>query len=536
MMQPLPRPLVLAISTAALMASQTVASSAQVVVQVDQNTRAVRLSDEPGASHIADLLSSGTLRFRRSATVPIQLVDTNTALYDITTEDVAAPPPAALSPIGKFLPLAKSYLPELAFVSTPRGRTRGISHRSMLPAAAPTTANAAAATAAQAALENAQIIERELFDLDDLIRGPQGINGVLGLSLRTLDRMRHGDVEAQAKALADSLNVPPRNCSESGATPHSRGSNAGSLTLAGDLLAALDKLHVDAAALGPSLSDTVLTSDAALRPLRASFADLRTSAANALSDSDSLLTTAYRVEHTADVVMTGCSHWESKSLNVSAAAGRIVTIKIEPRPDPEVKRVASDKPAAITVTLLPPLDRLDAKVGVSALYAPHAYYKTYGARPTAGSGSPTEIYETAPSDQRFAYGVTLGLTVHPWLDWRSGANTALWLPEITVAEAGSQHAFGLGTAISFGPVKIGVGAMVARHTTLVGDSVGQRIPNVQFLKTQDTYGHPVPYFSISIFDLGNLLGGNEGDASKHSEPPPSPGGSTAGKPAKKTGP
>jgi hypothetical protein len=499
---------------------------AQVIVQVDQKGGPVRLADVPGGGRLADVIDDGTLRFRHSATVRLQVVNTNTALYQYTTEDVATSGAQALEPIGKFLSSMKSYLPELALVApVRRGRGPNEARRSMLPAAAPLAANRMAATAAEVALDNARVVEKELQQLDDLLRGPRGVDGVYQLSLRTLDKMRRAGVEAQANAMADSLGVPAQSCSESGSqAPRERGSNTAPLTLASDLLTALDGMRPDVGTLAASLSDTVFARDQTFSSFRAPLADVRARADSMLRDSDPLVSAAYRVEATATAVLTACSHWESPPLIISTGTGRSVTVRIEPKSDPDLQRVAANKPTAITVKLLPPLTRLDAKLGVSALYAPRAHFKTYGTRSTGGSGSPTEIYEAGDTDQRFSYGLTLGLTVHPWLDWRQATNIALWLPEVTVGETDAQHVFGLGIAFSYSIVKVGFGGLLAKHETLVaGDTVGRRIANAQFLNKTNTYGHPVPYFSISVFNLGKLLGGDD-TPSGPTPPPPAAAG------------
>ena len=91
-----------------------------------------------------------------------------------------------------------------------------------------------------------------------------------------------------------------------------------------------------------------------------------------------------------------------------------------------------------------------------------------------------------------------------------------------MADASPARAFGLGAAVSAGPVKIGIGGLLVRHTALDGDTVAQRLPNAQFIKTRDTYGRPRFYASISIFHLGELLGLGHNEGS-----PGSGGGSSA---------
>ena len=510
-------------------AQDTTATQPDVVLQVDPIAKTVHVA-KPSHGRLVDSVEAGTWRVRRQATVRLQVVNTNTALYRITTEDNPAPAPPTAQPIRQFLPMVKSYLPELAFV-VPRGRgLAAVPRGSTLPGSIPGGISSATASVAARALATGQAVESDLLRLDDLAHGPRGVDAVLGLTLRTLDRMRTGDVEAQAQAMADTLEVPDKSCQESVQVAKARGAASGALTISSDLLATLSTLQPEAAELRAALSDTLLM-DLSVVELRSGLQRVEARADTALRDSDAMLTGVYRVEHTADQVLRACSHWESPPVRVSPSLGRVVTVHVQPLSDPEIQRVAGDRSYAFSVTLLPPPARLNATLALSALYAARAIYHSYGVRSTGGSGSPNEVYEATTVDDRFSYGLTLGLTWYPWLDWRSTHNVALWLPEITVAESGSgPRAFALGAAISFWSVKVGFGGLMVHHAVLDGLAVGDHVPNDKFLRTRDTYGHAVPYFSISVFNLTDLLSGGHGGGDEGGRPA-APG--DGGKPAKK---
>jgi hypothetical protein len=491
-----------------LILASTSTASAQLVVQVDPAANTTRIASAGGRSGV-DSVAAGTYRLRHSNSVKLQVVNTNTALYKMSTEDNPAPPPPALAPIRQFLPMLKAYLPELGLM-TSRGRGAGAQKTTILPSAVPEAA-VSFQSVATTALETARIVEDNLHTVDALVHGPKGIEGTLGLTLRTLDRMRSAEVEVQADALADTLGVPHQSCGEQSGGAKARGTQ--SLNLAKNLLGALQSLQSSNSSLTTVLSDTAFVAEPALVSFSRSLQLLRVRADTALHDTEGIVTAAYRTEKLAGDVVTACSHWDAPPVKVTSAGGRIVTVHMQPRTEPEFQRVAGQNSYTTKVTLLPPLSRMDASLGASVLYVSRAQFHKYGVRATGGSGSPNEVYEADPVDNRFSYGATLGLTWSPWLDWRESRGVALWLPELTVAEAGSSaKAFGMGAALSYRSIKLGVGGMLIRHQGLDGQSVGDRVPNDKFLKARDTYGHPLPYVSLSVFNLMELLGGKGGSA------------------------
>jgi hypothetical protein len=498
-------------------ASAVSATSAQVVVQIDHHSGAVSIVDD---AHIAELVDNKTLRFRRPTTVQLEVINGNTALYDysISTQPDASSQTNTLQPAGMFLSAVKAYLPELN-VLVRRG-SRGASAASSDLPSIPSSLTRPAADAAGVALQNGRAVDADLRDLTRLVRGP--MDRTLHLTIRALDRMHRGEVEPAAKELADSLQLSAPNCTSSNNPPHARESRASSLGLSTRVIAKVDSFKADNELLATSLANDALLSDSAAHDFVTQLAALHAKADTVLNNYDTTVQSAYRVETMAAAVASGCSRWTAtQPLRVAPGANQVVTVRVQPRSEPEVQRVATDVPGPISVTLIPPPNHLSLKLGATALYAPHAQFPTYGVRSAGGTGAQALIYQDKPLDDRFSYGLTLGATYSPWLEH---GDFSLWLPEITIADPGgsSGKAAAIGSAISFKSVKLGVGAFWAKHSVLDTLGVGKPLANAQFLKQHDSYGKPVAYFSVSIFNLGDLLGlnGQSGGGS------PAPAGGT----------
>jgi hypothetical protein len=493
-------------------------------VQIDHHSGAVSVVDD---AHIAQVVDSKTLRFRRPTTVQLEVVNGNTALYDysISTQPDASSQTNPLQPAGVFLSAVKAYLPELN-IALRRGSRGPSAGTSDLPSV-PSSLTRAAADAATAALQNGRAVNADIRDLTGLVRGP--MDRTLHLTIRALDRMHRGEVEPAAKELADSLQLSAPSCASSNNPPRARESRVSSLGLSTRVIAKVDSLRADNELFAASLANDALLSDSAAHDFVTQLVALHARADTVLNNYDTTVQSAYRVETMAAAVASGCSRWTAtQTLRVTPGANQVVTIKVQPRSEPEVQRVATDVPGPITVTLIPPPGHLSLKVGATVLYAPHAQFPTYGVRSTGGSGAQSLIYQDKPLDDRFSYGLTLGATYSPWLDW---GDFALWLPEATIADPGgsSGKAAALGSAISFKSIKLGVGAFWAKHSVLDTLGVGKPLANAQFLKQHDSYGKPVAYFSVSIFNLGDLLGlnGQSGGGS-----PAPAGGTESGAPSK----
>lgn len=490
------------------------AAAQDAVLEVDQVHHAIRV-DSSRDQHLLTRVDAHTFRLRRPASVQVKVVNTNTALYTVTTDETSAPPPSFES-LRQFLAPVKAYIPELALVVKGGHRARSAGARSMLPAVAPQGSTSGSSDAARDALTNARTVESDLVDLDDNVAGSRGLNANLELAQYTLEQMRKG-VEAAADALADSLGVPHQSCqSDSTALSPNAGSSDASPSLA-ELFDTYRSLRSHTAILQASLLDTTLVRDPQLSSFRGQLVQMKSRADSALANAQSTINEAYHTRDLTHVVLRACSHWESRPINVSRAAGRVITVHLTPRPDPELSRVAERPASTEAITILPPLSRIGATFGVTALYAGAARFHTYGVRATPAPNSYSEVYEATSVDDRFLYGLSLGFTINPRPNWRDSWSPVVWLPEITVAEAGSQHAVALGAAVSVWRIKVGAGALVVRHQELDNLTVHQQVTNANYLTTRDSYGRPLFYVSLSIINLEQLLGGGDSGAKSPSQ-------------------
>jgi len=467
----------------------------KVLVYDHASKTAVLASDTAGVS--GKVIRSGeTIHVPAGTSIRVRVRNTNTALYRVSTDTISLPA-TDLDPLRAFLGRLGPYVPELAVLVRPPGHSKGEAESEptrMLPPSLPADAPEDARAAWRAGLR----AERGLVRVDSLVRGGGGLHQTATVVLGTFEEMRQGgQPEAVAKRLRDSLALPALDCERPSAIR---------LRLTGGLIAALEEmvraqyaLEQESGIAAPSLA-----SSPQLAPLRDSLVLLRKRAQTAASDYDQLIGAAYRVERLASAAANACSAWTGDGGIVKESSGRSITIKVEPRSDAEIARVADRAAVSVSAKLLP-TPRLTTALGLGFLAAPDARFPTFGTRtPAAGGG--TEIFESGAKDVRFSWGVTLGLT---WLglDQRARSGVAVWLPELIVSPPSDSRAFGLGTALSWKSAKLGAGALWVRHPELVDQSVGDKIPNKDFLATHDTYSHPKLYFSLSIFDVPPFVPG-----------------------------
>jgi hypothetical protein len=211
-----------------------------------------------------------------------------------------------------------------------------------------------------------------------------------------------------------------------------------------------------------------------------------------------LLASAYRVEQLATKVATACDTVTLRGPALKRGQREVVTIRLDPQPESDLARAAVGGARTFSVTLQPSAPRVTPAVGVSMLVAPQARFPTYGARTANGGG--TEVFAQAPKDARFLWGFSFG-TMWRVLSRLDEHPVSLWLPEITISQSNDPKALGLGTALSVGYVKLGGGALWLRHQELVGQQVGQTIPNKDFLQTRDTYRGAKLYLSLTVFGV-----------------------------------
>jgi len=480
---------------ALLASTRLVAQRDTAVVEYDHRAGTLRvlvphgektdtLKQLPGKGH--------AFRFNSRVAVGIRVINTNTGVYKIaaTTDSTRAP---AVDSLRAFLGRLGPYLPDVALAFA------GPMRRGPGGAFANVTSTRVAVADAKNAAE--QVIDA-LARIDSAIYASDGVHGVLGKTLRTVERMRTEDVQRQATLLRDSLGLAAAAKCPSGGDgrqgpPPPR--------LAGRILAAFADLAPGSVTLRRSLVDsTVFDESPATMGLYRQLVRLAPRADTAQRDYDDVVAMAYRIERLSATVASACSDWRSGALPVSLAAGPTITLKIDPRAELELARAADQPSTSITVTLLPPSSRFEPAIGVGFVYAPQARFATYGTRTAIAGG--TEVYEASKKDLRFGYAASLGFTYRP-LNWReSTGGVSIWLPELTLGQLGDAKAFGVGSAIAiFNRVKLGAGAIWVRHTELDHQHVGQGIPNANFLQTVDTYGRAKPYLSLSIFDWPPFL-------------------------------
>lgn len=454
-----------------------IAASAQAPtarVEIDHptgNARLIVLRD--GRADTSELGDRPVVRLAHSVPVEVRVVNTNTALYRFgrTVEGVPLPEAEAVQGFASRL---TPYVPELRASMRNRG----------LRGAGEQATEAAIAEARLALTLSLGAAERSLLAIDEAVYGDRGLQPTLGRTLLALEQMRRGTSPEQASApLRQALNLGPA-C---GRQEQVRLQTAGAmLTALASLSTATDELRD--ATYGVSFADT------RWQALRDSAQILDRRAQAALADFEPLVANAYRVERLVGIVANACSHWSAGTVSGSRTSGKSVTIRAEPRTEPEVARIAEHAPAQFTV-VVQPQSIVRPAVAIAAIAAPGARFPTYGTRDVAGG---VEVFESGRKDRRFGLGGTLGFT-WPGLDRRDGSGVAVWLPELLVA-AGDLTGAGVGTAVSLGFVKVGAGAMWMRHEALVGARPGDVLADPSQVQVVDGYGKPQFYLSLSVFD------------------------------------
>lgn len=484
----------------------------EVVLEFDQTSRALRIPTARDSALI-EQLGPNRFRLRQPGAVQIRVVHTNTALYEFTT-DTAVSALAAAAPLGAFAPRLAPYLPQLfaALIAARAGGHGGVRAAAVAPSMLPDSAPSRY-VGTQRALETGHAVERDVRVIDGVVYGDPGIERMRSAMLNALDLIGRNPADTTiAGALRDSLNqqfargrpaASLQNCARVSEGAH------GPFGLGDSLRRTATHLRPSAILLAVQLADPAVDTLSADGDVRARLRALNASADSLLRASDTTVADAYHVENLTAIVATACSRWESDPVHVTAAAGRVVTLKIQPRPDPEIARVAPSASVSTAVTVLPPLSVVEPSIGLSIIAAPGAKFYTYATRvPAAGGGGKVEIYQQSVNDARYSWGVTLGLTWRAQLlplDWRDRFGVAVWLPDLTVGQDGGANEFGIGSAVSFGVFKIGAGTIWIRHSALNGQNVGDLLPNSGFLQTKMTYGAGKTYISISLFGVPPFL-------------------------------
>ncbi len=399
------------------------------------------------------------------------MVNTNTALYNFSRTSASVPLPEAQALSG-FASRLTPYVPELRSALS---GSRGAGF--IEPAQNVADARLALALALGTA-------ERSLMQIDEAVFGERGLQPTITTTLLALEQMRRNVApEVAAEPLRRRLSVG-QSC---GAQEPVR------LPTAESLLSSLVALsgateNMRVATLGQSYED------ARWQALRDSVRVLDVRAQSALADFESLLASAYRAERLVGIVANSCSKWSAGVAKGSRTSGRSVTIRVEPRTEAELARIASREVAEYTV-IVQPQPFIRPAVAIAGIAAPGGRFPTYATEDVDGGA---RVYESGRTDRRFGLGGTLGFT---WrgLDRRDGSGLAVWLPEVVVA-AGDVTGAGIGTAVSLGFLKVSAGAMWMRQQSLVGARVGDVVADASQVRIVDGYGKPKLYFALSVFD------------------------------------
>jgi hypothetical protein len=459
------------------------AQATKALVEIDHPTGAARLIVSKGTR--ADTAALGEdLVVRLSPRIPIEvvLVNTNTALYAFSKQAEDAPH-FETQTVRSFMGRLNPYVPELRAALTRAIRSRGV-------ALAGSSAEEMAAAREALALGIRQN-ERVLLAVDSAIQGPNGVQQNETAMLLALEQMRRRVSPEQAS-------LPLRSSLGLGAACQK---HAGlRLPMTERLLTALANLVQTSQSMHAALDGPAFADDPRWASLRDTALLIDVRVQRALADIELLAATAYRIERLVGVVAGACSRWSAGVASATLTNERHISVRVEPRAEPELSRLTDGASRQFTVAVRPRATIRPA-LALSAVAIPGARFPRYDTRP-ATSG--VEIYESGLRDARFALGGALGFT---WsiVDRRETSGTALWLPQIVVT-AGNARGAGIGGGISWNFIKVATGAIWVQHEALDGARAGDVIPDRSRMKTVERFGGPMWYLSLSVFDAAPFAG------------------------------
>lgn len=184
--------------------------------------------------------------------------------------------------------------------------------------------------------------------------------------------------------------------------------------------------------------------------------------------------------------LTADQPYEFPPISVTLETGKSLLVTVTRRESSDESADLARNHLEFSLTVLPDWVIRPA-LGLSLLYSPESSFPTFEARETSQGD---QFFESGEQDRQFTYGLVLGVTYRA-IDWRDRkSQLAVWPIELTVNPSDDVKAFGLGTAVSWNMVKLGVGGLWTKHAVTVGT------PPV---KTRDTYGDSKLYISLSIF-------------------------------------
>jgi hypothetical protein len=426
-----------------------------------------------------------TVRVPRGVNVQVRVIGTNSALYRFSTADEKVPVPDFQS-VMSLVVRSAPYVPELGSVAGALGSRGGGEDVAEAMAA---LAEADRRVLSEASEEMNAALER----MNRARQGRSGVQQVLTATLSSLDRMRLGEVPEVASGELRALLPQPVSC---GADAPVR-INAAQELLAGVFQAARAQSALRDAIAGPAYPEQLswkAAYDSALVTEKRSK--------DVLADFDELVTNSYeivyRLERLVGIVAGACSRVDVAIARPELSGGRAVKVDAVPRGESELIRLADYGSDSWTVTVLPRV-LFSPSVSIGGLAAPQGRLPLYG---TAPNGAGREVVQTGSTDARFTAAGMLGLT-YGFLDRREIDGFAIWLPEIVMG-AGSTPTFGVGAAVSYKFMRLGVGGAWMRYRGLNGVAEGSIIGDPSELRTTDTYGKPRMYLTLSVFDWSPL--------------------------------
>jgi len=418
-----------------------------------------------------------TVRVPRGVMVQVRVVGTNSALYRFATEQASVPVPDFES-VKSLVIRSAPYMPELRSVASAiDGRGGGD--------------DVAEAVAAMAETDRVAIVDATsgmkvaIARVDRAVHGRAGIQQLLTTTLYALERMRLGTAPEAAAADLRALLPQAVSC----------GSDAPvRLSTAQELLAGVFEAARAQASLSDAIAGPAYFTQAGWKSAYDSALVVESRAQQIVGDFEGLVTTAYRLERITGVVAGACSRMDVGSVTPSVGTGRTLTVNVTPRGETELARVA-DRGADVWTVTVQPRVMVSPSLSIGGLASPQGRLPLYGTAP-AGGGS--EVVRTGSSDARFSAAGMLGLT-YGFLDRREINGFAVWLPELVVG-AGDTPTFGVGAAVSWNFLRVGVGGAWMRYRGLNGMSEGDVLTDPSELRTSDTYGKPRMYLTVSVFD------------------------------------
>jgi hypothetical protein len=218
------------------------------------------------------------------------------------------------------------------------------------------------------------------------------------------------------------------------------------LSIVGQLIATYDTLQARVVQYRGAEDDAVLAASRALR------------------ESEKVMRSAYELERMASIAAHASSRWTSRdTLHVAWSHGLDVALTVTPRDSEHLSQLAELKAREYSIRIVPWWP-LRPSLGVSLFYADAASF--------------------GQTDARFGYGLNLGLAPAGLHQIKDGP-LSLWLAELTVAPESKQRSIGIGSAISYGVLKLGCGWIWIKHEE----------------EDRETYGKGLWYFSISLFGI-----------------------------------